>query len=87
MQGEVWIGVDPYFYKERLHRMPGMPDLFVDWRVARIQVEITPWIESALGGRTLRTRDRTREAWIDRTATDAWNDDSGGADYLLSLSR
>ncbi|WP_156966207.1 hypothetical protein [Paraburkholderia bannensis] len=87
VQGEVWIGVDPYFYKERLHRMQGMPDLFIDWRVTRIQLENTPWIESAPEGRTLRTRDRAREAWIDRAATDAWTDDGGGADYLLSLSR
>lgn len=66
MQGRVCIDIDPYFCKERLLRMQGMPSLFVDWRVTRIQQETTPWIESA--------------------ATDAWTDDGGGADYLLSLS-
>lgn len=42
VQGEVWTGIDPYFYKERLYQMAGMPDLFVDWFVTRIQLETTP---------------------------------------------
>ncbi|KWO61104.1 hypothetical protein [Burkholderia territorii] len=86
VQGEVWIGVDPFFYKDRLHRMPGMPDLFVDWVVTKIQLETTPWIEDSSAGRTMMMRDSGREAWTEKAMTNAWNDDSGRADYLLSLS-
>jgi hypothetical protein len=32
-------------------------------------------------------RESGREAWIEKAMTDAWNDDSGRADYLLSLSK
>ncbi|RKP43349.1 hypothetical protein D7S89_26475 [Trinickia fusca] len=87
VEGEIWLGVDPFFYKERLHRMPRMPNLFVEWVVARIQLEATPWIEEISGIRRLLKRDSEREEWIDRAETDAWADDGGLAEYLLSLSR
>ena len=87
VEGEIWIGIDPFFYKERLNQTPGMPDLFVDWSVTRIQLETTPWIEDVSSGRKLRMRDTEHESWADRASTDAWTDDGGGADYLLSLSR
>ncbi|MFM0596546.1 hypothetical protein [Paraburkholderia dilworthii] len=86
VQGEIWLGIDPFFYKERLHRLPGMPDLSVDWFVIRIQLETTPWIEDKSGVRTLLKRDSARAEWIDQVATDAWTDDGGRGDYLLSLS-
>ncbi|RKP48099.1 hypothetical protein D7S89_12110 [Trinickia fusca] len=87
VKGEIWLGVDPFFYKERLHRMPRMPNLFVEWVVARIQFEATPWIEEISGIRRVLKRDSEREGWIDRAETDAWADDGGLAEYLLSLSR
>jgi hypothetical protein len=87
VQGEIWIGIDPFFYKERLNQMQGMPDLSVDWSVTRIQLETTPWIEDVSGGTKLRRRDTEHESWTDRAVTDAWTDDGGAADYLLSLSR
>ncbi|OWJ60036.1 hypothetical protein BWU74_12395 [Paraburkholderia caledonica] len=87
VKGEIWIGVDPFFYKERLNQTPGMPDLFVDWSVTRIQLVTTPWIEDVSSGRKLRMRETEHESWTDRASTDAWTDDGGGADYLLSLSR
>jgi hypothetical protein len=87
VQGEIWLGIDPFFYKERLHRIQGMPDLFVDWSVTRIQLETTPWIQDMSGVRTLMKRNSQREEWTDKAVTDAWTDDAGRADYLLSLSR
>ena len=87
VQREIWLGVDPFFYKERLHRIQRMPDLFVDWIVTRIQLETTPWIEDTSGVRTLMKRDSLHEEWAEKSATDAWTDDAGRADYLLSLSK
>lgn len=55
--------------------------------VTRIQLETTPWIEDMSGVRTLMKRNSQREEWTDKAVTDAWTDDAGRADYLLSLSR
>ncbi|NTX29928.1 hypothetical protein HT746_22885 [Burkholderia pyrrocinia] len=87
VEGEIWVGVDPFFYMDRLHRMPGMPDLFIDWHVTRIRLETTPWVEETSGGQTRLRRDVEHEAWVDKNATDAGRDDEGRGHYLLSLSK
>jgi len=33
VSGTVYIGIDPFFYFERLKDEPGMPDLFREWTV------------------------------------------------------
>ncbi|NMV40547.1 hypothetical protein [Ralstonia insidiosa] len=86
-QGELWLGVDPFFYKEYLHKEAGMPSLFYEWTVTQIQMYKGPWIEETQGGRTVLTRDPVRKHWADTLTTDAWNDDEGRADYLLTLLR
>jgi hypothetical protein len=43
-EGTVWLGVDPFFYFERLARQPGAPALIFDWRILRIEVETAPRI-------------------------------------------
>ncbi|WP_147426779.1 hypothetical protein [Trinickia fusca] len=87
VQGELGLGIDPFFYKEYLRMMPGMPDLFCEWNVARIQMCKGPWIEEVRGGRTFLMRDPRHITWVDKAVTDAWNDDEGRADYLFTLSR
>ncbi|MBB5510841.1 hypothetical protein [Paraburkholderia atlantica] len=87
VEGEIWIGVDPFFYKDRLHRIAGMPDLFTDWLVTRVQLETTPWVEDASEGRMRLMRNIEHDSWVDKEATDAWTDDEGRGDYLLSLSK
>ncbi|MCP3726124.1 hypothetical protein M3I53_23840 [Paraburkholderia sp. CNPSo 3272] len=64
-----------------------MPDLFADWLVPRVQLETTPWVEDASEGRMRLMRNIEHEAWVDKEATDAWTDDEGRGDYLLSLSK
>jgi hypothetical protein len=82
-EGKVSFGIDPFFYKEYLSREEGIPDIFYEWNVRRIELNNTPWIEN----RSLRTRDETRKNWSDVKATDAWNDDNGNAEYILHLQK
>jgi hypothetical protein len=82
--GELYLGVDPFFWFETHSRVRGRPGLFYRWRVRRILLETTPWIESQDdAGRTV-----TRGADVERTfeevqRTDAWSDDEGNANYVL----
>jgi hypothetical protein len=86
VRGEIEIGIDPFFYKEQLHREENMPNLFYDWTVSRIERNDSPWIETAnaSGGKMLNI-DEQNERWIDIQQTDAWSDDDGRASYLLHL--
>jgi hypothetical protein len=77
--GEVRIGIDPFFYKEYLHSVPGMPDLYYDFRIDEILLETTPWKRT---GRTLR-RQAGKRSFVPVPRTDAWNHDDGRAEYVL----
>ena len=40
VSGELYLGVDPYFYFERLFRTPGMPPLIYEWQIEGIAIEL-----------------------------------------------
>ncbi|WP_152601819.1 hypothetical protein [Burkholderia paludis] len=86
VEGLIWLGVDPYFYKEQLHRTPRMPNLFLEWIVIRIQLDIARPIENNSGSGKVVERDLDPKDRVDRTETNVWRD-GGLADYLLSLSK
>jgi hypothetical protein len=83
VEGEIELGIDPFFYKEHLCKLVGMPNLFNHWEVARIERDDTPWITSGLG--RVFSRDQQNVRWTDVQQTDAWNDDDGRSAYLLHL--
>jgi hypothetical protein len=76
--GEVFVGIDPFFYKEGLHAVPGMPPLNYTMIIESISLETTPWIKST--GITQRDGNRSFRAV---GKTNAWRDDDGNADYVL----
>ena len=85
LEGEIYLGIDPFFYFEDLHRQDGMPPLIYEWIVRSIQRETTPWIETKNAhGRSFFTRDETKESFVPTQSTKAWHDDGGSAHYLLS---
>jgi len=88
VEGELLVGIDPFFYMEYLHKLPGMPDLFYNWHVESIMRNDTPWLVevNVRGGKTL-SRDETRETWTNVARTDAWNDDEGRSSYVLTVKR
>lgn len=88
VEGEAYLGIDPFFYFEDLHRMEGMPPLTCSWRVRRIMRETTPWIEAKdAQGRPYRTRDESRESFVPARETRAWDEDGGNAHYVLECER
>ena len=88
VEGKAFLGIDPFFYQEYLHKVPGMPNLFYDWRIEGIERNDTPWLFEAnpRGGGTY-SRDDARVLWTSVTKTDAWNDDSGRSTYVLRVER
>jgi hypothetical protein len=82
--GRTYIGIDPFFYFERLKDEPGIPDLFRYWRVSRILLETTPWTETATsGGGKLIERAAVERTFVEVPRTDCWHHDNGRAHYIL----
>ena len=86
--GEIYLGIDPFFYFEDLHKLPGMPALQYDWRIERILLETTPWLSTKRPeGGTLMERDKTKESFREVERTDAWQDDEGRGSYELECEK
>lgn len=84
VEGEVYLGIDPFFYFEYLHRIDGIPPLTYTWQVRAIMRETTPWVEAKdPQGRLYRTRDGARESFVPVSETRAWDDDGGHGHYVL----
>lgn len=88
VEGELVVGIDPYFYMDYLHKLQSMPSLTYNWHVVSILRNDTPWLVevNAHGGQVL-SRDETNEIWSNVERTDAWNDDEGRSSYVLTVER
>jgi hypothetical protein len=73
--GEVRLGVDPFFYVERLSRHHTAPPLIYDWRVERIEIETTPVKRTFMKNGTFAERDYDHRSWQEIAETDAWRDE------------
>ena len=78
--GKVWVGVDPFFYFERLAKRASMPPLIYTWRVVEIYRQTAPFVPA---GPRLLVRDASKLGWESIEHTDAAGDDGGRAEYLL----
>jgi hypothetical protein len=88
VEGELYVGIDPFFYFEGLNKLPGMPDLTYRFRIEQIFLETTPWITSKDElGRTAMSRDEQQESYREVSKTDAWNDDGGHGHYVIRCVR
>ena len=43
--GELCLGVDPFFYFERLAKLPNIPPLIYEWRIDAIAMKTAPFVE------------------------------------------
>ncbi|MYM66476.1 hypothetical protein GTP45_06450 [Pseudoduganella sp. FT55W] len=86
IEGEIFLGIDPFFYKDYLYKEDGIQNLSYSWAIKRIERNATPWLMTLnpRGGKLL-TRDDRQEHWVDTNSTDAWEDDNGRADYVLHV--
>ncbi len=82
--GEIDLGVDPFFYFERLAHQDGVPALIYDWVIEAISIQTAPFIEVEP---RLMARDPTKLAWKPITETQATLDDGGHAQYVLHCRR
>jgi hypothetical protein len=80
-RGRIQIGIDPFFYFQRLARQPSAPALIYDWRIERIEVQTAPLIE--VRPRVME-RDPTKLGWKEIVETSAWEDEG---EYLLYCHR
>jgi hypothetical protein len=84
VEGEIYLGIDPFMYFEGLKNQAGMPSLTYSFRIGEILLETTPWLtRSDESGRTIMVRDDQNESYREVAETDAWNDNSGNAHYIL----
>jgi len=84
VEGQIGIGIDHFSYFESLAGRPGAPALIFDWRIDAIEMDTAPLVETKP---RFVERDRSRQGWKALPQTDAWEDDGGHADYLLTCSR
>ena len=77
LRGKVCIGIDPFFYFERLGHQPGAPAL----RIEKIDIQAAPFIE--VEPRKFE-RDPAKLGWKEIDKTDAWED---CGEYLLHCVR
>jgi hypothetical protein len=88
IEGDFYLGIDPFFYFEELNELPGMPAMQYDWRIERILLETTPWISTKRPeGGTLMERDKTKESFREVERTNAWEDDEGRGSYELECEK
>ena len=81
LRGKISIGIDPFFYFERLAHQPGAPALVYDWVVERIEMQTAPFIEVRP---RMFERDPTKLGWRDIHETSAREDEG---EYLLHCRR
>jgi len=84
VSGEVRLGVDPFFYFERLSRHHTAPALIYDWKIANIEIQTAPFMKTLEG---IMVRDPAQLGWREITETDAWHDDQGLGEYVLHCER
>jgi hypothetical protein len=78
--GRAYVGVDPFFYFERLSKRSSMPPLIYTWQVLAIARQTAPFVSD---GPRLLVRDSSKLGWEAVEQTEAWSDDGGRADYVL----
>jgi hypothetical protein len=81
LRGKIYIGIDPFFYIERLARQPGAPALIYDWKIEKIEVQTAPLIEVKP---RVMARDPAKLGWREIVETDARGDEG---EYLLHCNR
>ena len=67
LRGKIYIGIDPFFYFERLARQPGAPALIYDWKIEKIEVQTAPLIEVKP---RVMARDPAKLGWREIVETD-----------------
>jgi len=85
---EIYLGIDPFFYFERLYTLPKMSPLIYSWKINSIGQQTAPFIETREpSGQKVLIRDENKLGYRTIAKTDAWKDDGGSAEYVLTCTR
>jgi len=88
VRGNLYLGIDPFFYTEDLRLKVSMPNLYYEWTLRGIELETTPWqLAADESGRPLQTRADVAPTFRKVQSTNAWVDDSQHAHYVLECER
>ena len=80
---DIYLGIDPFFYFERLGATPVAPALIADWHIEKIEIQTAPFIRHG----NVLVRDAVLIGWREISETNAWKDDGGIAEYVLTCKR
>lgn len=84
IEGDGYIGVDEFDYREARHKDPSIPDITYSFKIEQIFLDTTPWVARRdQSGRTVMCRSEQQQSFREVAETDAWNDDDGNASYVL----
>ncbi|MDB6018003.1 MAG: hypothetical protein JWR19_2492 [Pedosphaera sp.] len=85
---EINLGIDPFFYFEGLHALPGMPPLIYSWVINSIGQQTAPFIETHEPvEHKVMIRDENKLGYKGISKTDAWKDDNENGAYVLNCTR
>jgi hypothetical protein len=76
VSGRAYLGIDPFFYFERLGKRASMLPLIYTWNVVGIVRQTAPLVQA---GPRLLVRDASKLGWEAIEQTNAWSDGSGRA--------
>lgn len=84
LSGQLYLGVDPFFWFERHAMRADVPELRYSWLLHKILLGTTPWEESTDDhGRKVERRANVATAYQSVLRTNAWEDDRGYGHYVL----
>ena len=84
VSGNIYLGVDPFFWFESHAQRLNVPNLFYRWHVKEILLETTEWkVTQDSRGRTCRSRVDSPTSFTPVQQTRAWDDNGGNAHYIL----
>jgi hypothetical protein len=85
---EIYLSIDPFFYFERLYTLPKMPALIYSWKINSVGQQTAPFVETREpSGQKVLIRDENKLGYRAIAKTDAWKDDGGNAEYVLTCTR
>ncbi len=87
VSGELYLGIDPFFWFESHSQRADLPRLTYRWRVTGILLETTGWQElvDSNGGK-FRSRVEHPTTFTPVNQTNAWIDDGQHAHYILQCA-
>ncbi len=89
VNGQIALGVDPFFYFEQLSKTESVPALIYEWRIEGIEQETTPLVRGNVCGREGYVRDESKTSFarVQSTADFISNPNDIAPSYVLHCTK